>query len=209
MNAPPVTRRRYLWFAPLASIATLGALSLAATDRYRIMHQFGFTALYAASVVIALLMGWLERPKSKGAPRWMFALLPMLLSALDIASLFLLVSLVRGSGGGQLIGWNLLITAFVTWGLNVVTFALWYWLFDFAWLPPEADHVLSFPGRHSETDGKSAFVDYLYLAVNTSLAFSPTDVSPQNTRMRFVMLCNATTAFFIVVLAAARAVNVM
>lgn len=207
MNAPP-TRRRYLWFAPLASIVTLGALALASTDRYRLMHQFAFTSLYATTLVLALALGWLERPKSNGAPPWMFALLPIMLSALDAASLFLLVSLVRGDGG-PLVGWNLLITAFVTWGLNVVTFALWYWLFDFAWLPPQAEHVLSFPGRHSETDGISGFVDYLYLAVNTSLAFSPTDVSPLNTRLRFVMLCNATTAFFIVVLAAARAVNVM
>ncbi|HEV8022281.1 MAG TPA: DUF1345 domain-containing protein [Candidatus Lustribacter sp.] len=208
MTAVPLARRRHLWFAPLASVVVLGALALTSAERYRFAHQTVFTAEYTATVLVAAAICWLERPGSNGAPRWVLALVPIMLTAIDIASLLLLVSLVR-PGGAQIVGWNLLVTAFVTWALNVATFALWYWLFDFAWLPLEAEHELAFPGRHSETDGISAFIDYIYVAVNTSLAFSPTDVAPVTTRMRFVMLCNATMAFVIVVLAAARAVNVM
>ena len=54
-----------------------------------------------------------------------------------------------------------------------------------------------------------AFADYMYLAFNTGLAFSTTDVSPLTTRMRFVMACNGGTAFTIVVLVASRAVGAM
>ena len=124
MNAP-LERRRYLWFAPLASTLLLGVLAVSATDRYRFMHQYAFVTLYASCIAVAGAICWLERPKSSGAPRWMFALVPLLLTVLDVASLVLLVSLVRGNAA-EVVGWNLLITALVTWALNVVTFALWY-----------------------------------------------------------------------------------
>ena len=82
----------------------------------------------------------------------------------------------------------LLRSAALLWLTNVLVFALWYWKLD-AGGPYGRDEAtgrsraaflfpqLLEPGAAAEEDWSPEFVDYLFLAFNTSTAFSPTDTA--------------------------------
>ena len=53
------------------------------------------------------------------------------------------------------------------------------------------------------------FVDYLFIAFNTSTAFSPTDCPVLSRWAKVLMMTQAIIAFATVVLLAARAVNIL
>jgi hypothetical protein len=53
------------------------------------------------------------------------------------------------------------------------------------------------------------FVDYLFLAYNTSAAFSPTDVPVLSRWAKVLMMVQATISLATVALLAARAVNIL
>jgi hypothetical protein len=62
-----------------------------------------------------------------------------------------------------------------------------------------------------ESDGswRPGFVDYLFLAFNTSTAFSPTDVPVLSRWAKLMMMVQASISLMTVALIAARAVNVL
>jgi hypothetical protein len=53
------------------------------------------------------------------------------------------------------------------------------------------------------------FVDYLFIAFNTSTAFSPTDTPPLTRWAKGLMMVQSIISLMIVVLLAARAVNIL
>jgi hypothetical protein len=53
------------------------------------------------------------------------------------------------------------------------------------------------------------FVDYLFLAFNTSTAFSPTDVPVLSRWAKLLMMVQATIALVVVIVLAARAINIL
>jgi hypothetical protein len=109
---------------------------------------------------------------------------------------------------------------------NVLVFALWYWKLDGGgpnerdrrtgrldssflfpqMLRPESPDSQS--GQNSQ-DWSPHFVDYLFLAFNTSTAFSPTDTAVLSRRAKLGMMTQALISLAIVVLLAARAVGVL
>ena len=113
----------------------------------------------------------------------------------------------------------LLQAAATLWVANVLVFASWYWRLD-AGGPNERDRRKS----HTEgaflfpqmvVPGKSArgwrpgFVDYLFLAFNSSTAFSPTDVPVLSRWAKVMMMVQASISLATVALIAARAVNIL
>jgi hypothetical protein len=60
-----------------------------------------------------------------------------------------------------------------------------------------------------EEDWRPGFVDYLFLAYNTSTAFSPTDVPVLSRWAKVLMMLQATISLATVALLAARAVNIL
>jgi hypothetical protein len=52
-------------------------------------------------------------------------------------------------------------------------------------------------------------VDYLFLAFNTSTAFSPTDVPVLSRWAKLLMMIQATIALVVVIVLAARAINIL
>lgn len=112
---------------------------------------------------------------------------------------------------------TLLVSAALLWFTNVLVFALWYWKLD-AGGPlgrekPDAESSFLFPQmmRASEADKfwSPNFMDYLFLAFNTSTAFSPTDTSVLSRWAKALMMVQALTSLTIIALLAARAVNVL
>ncbi len=114
---------------------------------------------------------------------------------------------------------QMLQSAGALWLTNVLVFALWYWRLDGG--GPHArdarahhcDGAFLFP-QMTLPDAQSKnwspdFVDYLFLAFNTSTAFSPTDAPVLSRWGKVLMMLQSLVSLLIVALLAARAVNVL
>lgn len=60
-----------------------------------------------------------------------------------------------------------------------------------------------------EENWSPGFVDYLFIAFNTSTAFSPTDCPVLSRWAKVLMMIQSAIAFSTVILLAARAVNIL
>jgi hypothetical protein len=148
-------------------------------------------------------------------------------SALGVATVAMIVSLVlliRGLITHQEEAARMLLSATILWVSNLLVFASWYWRLDAG-----GPHQRDMHGAH--TDGaflfpqmvldpelrrdmgeehwKPGFVDYLFLAFNTSTAFSPTDVPVLSRWAKVLMMLQACISLATVALLAARAVNIL
>ncbi len=114
---------------------------------------------------------------------------------------------------------TLLSSATLLWLTNVLVFSLWYWKLD-AGGPlgrdepgGAANSSFLFPQavRQSDSDQRwsPVFIDYLFLAFNTSTAFSPTDTAVLSRWAKVLMMLQAIISLSIIALLAARAVNVL
>ena len=118
----------------------------------------------------------------------------------------------------------LLRSAAALWVTNVLVFASWYWRLDAGgphqWdrRPGHVDGAFLFPQMTMDAAAKAAagesawspgFVDYLFLAFNTSTALSPTDAPVLSPWAKLLMMLQAMISLTIVVLLAARAVNIL
>lgn len=114
---------------------------------------------------------------------------------------------------------QLLRAAVALWIANILVFASWYWRLD-AGGPNVRDlrdthtnGAFLFPQMitpwESDKDWRPGFVDYLFLAFNTSTAFSPTDVPVLSRWAKLMMMVQALISLATVALLAARAVNIL
>jgi uncharacterized membrane protein len=111
---------------------------------------------------------------------------------------------------------QLLTAAIGIWTSNVLVFAYWYWRLDSGG-PNARDRRKShnsgaflFPQMQMRNQNwKPGFVDYLFLAFNTSTAFSPTDVPVLSRWAKVMMMVQSSISLGTVVILAARAVNVL
>jgi hypothetical protein len=138
-----------------------------------------------------------------------------------IASLLLLISRLPKHKESPA---ELLISAGALWICNILVFACWYWRLD-AGGPhrrdlqkSHTDGAFLFPQMvldpqlrrdMGEGEWRPGFVDYLFLAYNTSTAFSPTDVPVLSRWAKVLMMVQATISLATVALLAARAVNIL
>jgi len=113
---------------------------------------------------------------------------------------------------------QLLLSATLLWITNVLVFGLWYWKLD-AGGPLGRDTArgniessflfpqMMMPNR--DASWSPQFIDYLFLAFNTSTAFSPTDTAALSRWAKIGMMTQALISLLIVALLAARAVNIL
>jgi hypothetical protein len=119
---------------------------------------------------------------------------------------------------------ELLRAAAALWVSNLLVFASWYWRLDGG--GPDArdkagvhkDGAFLFPQMMMDQDlrrqmGEDAwspgFIDYLFLAFNTSTAFSPTDVPVLSRWAKAMMIVQSAISLATIALLAARAVNIL
>lgn len=125
--------------------------------------------------------------------------------------------LVNGGGNGR----EVLSAAAGVWLTNLVVFALAYWETDRGgplgragaraapaypdlWFPQDGD------ARAAAPEGwKPEFVDYLFVSVTASTAFSPTDTMPLSARAKLLMGGQGLVSLVTIGLVAARAVNIL
>jgi hypothetical protein len=113
---------------------------------------------------------------------------------------------------------TLLRAAVALWVANILVFALWYWKLDAGGpvlreLPKGmSNSSFLFPQMAREREDCSwtpHFVDYLFLAFNTSTAFSPTDTAVLSRWAKLGTMAQSLISLTIVALLAARAVNIL
>ncbi|HYB52333.1 MAG TPA: hypothetical protein VEG84_00565 [Thermoanaerobaculia bacterium] len=116
---------------------------------------------------------------------------------------------------------SLLRSAAVLWVTNIFVFAIWYWRLDAGgphrrerrakhtdgafFFPQMMD---SAPIAHPES-WSPRFVDYVFLAFNTSTAFSPTDTAVLSRWAKGLCMLQAMISLLIVAILASRAVGLL
>jgi len=112
----------------------------------------------------------------------------------------------------------LLACGAIIWLTNVIAFALWYWDLDRGGaaarakgskVPPAFIFPEMSSAEHVRSDWSPTFVDYLHLSFNTSMAFSPTDVSAVKPWAKLMMMAEEAISLIVGILVIARAVNIL
>ena len=221
MTAPAeIDRPEPRWPAILAAFSAV-ALHFALPPVMR------FGPPWALAVIVSVLVVAATVTRRRGLHRANsligYAILVVLTSGLLFGVASLLLALVSPKAAAA----ALLGSAAVLWATNVIVFASWYWRLDAggpnarerrdahtegAFLFPQ----MSFPAASgtdqtiAEEEGwRPHFVDYLFVAFNTSTAFSPTDAPVLSKWAKIAMMIQAIISFTTVVLIAARAVNIL
>jgi uncharacterized membrane protein len=133
-----------------------------------------------------------------------------------VLRVFFLVTTLSGRGESAL---SVLIDAALIWVSTVVTFAVWYWEIDGGGPAERAmDTYVSedflFP-QIAQQDGKRAigwapnFLDYLFLAFNTSTAFSPTDTPVLSRRAKILTVVQSLLSLVVLFVLVGWAVNTL
>ncbi len=144
-------------------------------------------------------------------------------SVITVAMILSLALLIRTLPTHQATSQQLLRSAAALWGANILVFASWYWRLDAGGphqrelTPVHDDGAFLFPqmGMHPEAKAAAGehtwspnFIDYLFLAFNTSTAFSPTDTAVLSRWAKILMMIQALISLIVIALLAARAVNI-
>jgi uncharacterized membrane protein len=204
------------WPALLALFA-LGGLHLALPEALTIGPDW----LLMAGVVILTVPSVIARHKGyhKASQAIAYVVLALVTVAL-ISSLWRLIAALPAHVESPK---ELLRSAAVLWVSNILVFASWYWRLD-AGGPyarelrdAHADGAFLFPQMtidparldDDQRGWRPEFVDYLFLAFNTSTAFSPTDVPILSRWAKLLMMTQSSISFATVALLAARAVNIL
>lgn len=119
---------------------------------------------------------------------------------------------------------SLLVSAMALWAVNVLVFALWYWRLDSGGphrrevRARHVDGAFLFPQmtlHHRDGEPTVAtrwspnFLDYLFVAFNTSTAFSPTDTPVLARWAKLLTMLQAVISLTVLAVLAARAVNLL
>ena len=174
-------------------------------------------------VVIAILLVPTLLARRRGQHEINQALGYVVNGVITIAMVGSLILLVRALPAHRETPSELLFSAASLWITNILVFALWYWRLD-AGGPNHRDlraghqeGAFLFPQMTSD-EAKIAggrpmwspnFIDYLFLAFNTSTALSPTDVPVLSRWAKLLMMMQSLISLTVIVLLAARAVNIL
>ncbi|MEP6730147.1 MAG: hypothetical protein ABJE10_05900 [bacterium] len=215
-----VCRPEPRWPAILAASAAV-ALHFALPPALRFGPPWTIATIVAIGIIAASIT------RKRGMQRANDILGYSILSVLTAGLLWGVGSLIFGLVVSQGVrATDILRAAAVLWTTNVLVFASWYWRIDAggpnareqrgahtegAFLFPQMT-VTTSSGTSTIAEEKGwtpHFVDYLFIAFNTSTAFSPTDAPVLSKLAKVAMMIQAIISFTTVVLIAARAVNVL
>lgn len=198
------------WPATLA-VLLIGTIFFFISSKYTVGPSWVVLAVTAA----LLIPLWATR--RHGMHHWTNAIALALNGVLTLAVASSAILLLVRLSTGETQSLALLRDASLIWGVNIVVFALWYWNLD-AGGPAKrhpgkhASSDFAFPQQQQDDDGEvegwsPGFTDYLFLAFNTSTAFSPTDTLVLARRMKVLMMLQSAISLLIVAVLAARAIN--
>jgi len=174
------------------------------------------------AVLIVLLFAVM--PHVLGQPTRPSPVLNWVVGTLTIILAIEVVSLIIGIVQRREAPQTMLRCAALLWLTNWLVFTIWYWRIDAGgphkrherarhtdgdFLFPQMTLVSSGEGVGSDATWLPGFVDYLFLAFNTNAALSPTDTPALSRRAKILMMLQALISLSVIVLIAARAVNLL
>lgn len=199
--------------AVIIGILAIGFLYLALPERLTFGPSWLLLAIEAVLLIPFIFFGITHRPVPHITIRlFAFALLAVVTLGLAASIVLLVNTVINGSTKGSF----LLRSAALLWVTNILVFALWYWEIDGG--GPHKRHMsghqagdFMFPQQAdgNKTGWVSEFVDYLFVAFTGATALSPTDTFPLTRPAKFLMMTEAILSLIIIVLLAARAVNIL
>jgi hypothetical protein len=200
---------------PAAALVALLGVAAVLPERYGLLPNWTREPLWILVGTLILLSAFahaspLLRRVEGPVTFWLVALV----TGLVLFGVARLVEMVV-TEGSALQGVALLSTAAALWFGNIVVFALWYWLLDRGGPEPRMRGMpvapdLHFPAANAtDPEWTPDFIDYFFVAFNTSMAFSPTDTTPVTHRGKLIMMSQALVSLVTLVVAAARAVNII
>ena len=138
---------------------------------------------------------------------------------LTLAMIWSIVLLIAAIPKHEVDAKVLLRSAATLWVTNILIFALWYWRLDAGGpherekSPGHSTGAFLFPQMNLESgpdlQWSPNFIDYLFLAFNTSTALSPADTQALSRWAKVLMMIQATISLTVIALLAARAVNIL
>jgi hypothetical protein len=208
--------RRELRWPAVVNILAICVLYLSLPERL----TFGPNWLLPVAVVVLLIPTVLSH--RIGRQTLNFILGVTLLGLVTVALAWSLGFLIAALLGKRLAPEELLRSAVALWISNILVFASWYWRLD-AGGPhrremrrSHADGAFLFPqmvlpegSKLADPGWKPEFVDYLFLAFNTSTAFSPTDVPVLGRWAKVLMMVQSSISLATIAILAARAINIL
>jgi hypothetical protein len=207
-----------LW-PPLVAMLAVGGLYAALSPGL----MAGAPRWLIVAIVFALLVAIMTSHRG-GNHRVSHFLGYVLNSLVTVALIFAVYSLLAEVTEHQITPQRLLRSAAAIWISNFLVFASWYWRLDGggphqrAQSPGHSDGAFLFPQMMMHPEAKKAageeewephFIDYLFLAFNTSTAFSPTDVPVLSRWAKILMMVQAMISLLVIALLAGRAVNIL
>ena len=210
---------------PAVAVVVAGVVYATLPSSLTLGPRYIVPSLEAVLLVALIATNPLRLVRQSRWSRWVSLGLAGLMVLTNLISLGLLVSAVADpkSPAG-----SLLVAAMQVWLTNVIGFALLFWELDRGGpvarraLPrselPLADLRFSHDEDHDTVDevrrGSSedsgwvpVFIDYLYVSLTNSSAFSPTDTMPLTSRLKLLMGTEATAALLTSLIVVARAVG--
>ncbi|HVJ07344.1 MAG TPA: hypothetical protein VM554_03105 [Acidisarcina sp.] len=213
---PIVYAKEPPWPALLGLLA-VGGLSLSLPEELTVGPKWLLLVLIVALWVPSILA---HRAKRFGVSHFLGY---MLSGVITLAMVLSLASLVRALPAHKEAPTDLLLSAGALWITNILVFASWYWRLDAG--GPHArslrevhsDGAFLFPQMTQHTGRGAAaamawrpgFVDYLFLAFNTSTALSPADTGVLSRWAKGLMMVQSMISLATIALLAARAVNIL
>jgi hypothetical protein len=132
-----------------------------------------------------------------------------------VATLLIVARLMQGT---KVSVTTLLADGFIIFVTNILVFSLWYWYIDSAstrFLDTTIDRRWDFlfPQRQAISPGyenwQPRFVDYVFLAYTTSVAFSPTDTAPLSRAAKMLMVTQSIIALIALTAVVGTAINIL
>jgi hypothetical protein len=188
-------------------VAALIAILVAVPRHYRILSEFAEVAIGVS--LIAFLWTSLAR--------YAVVAFALIVGSIEVTILARLLY-EMGTKPSGLDPVALLWTAIDLWLTTAVVFTLVYWQLDRGGPPGRAGawhgradfhFPRGYPSEGVPEDWQPSFIDYLYLSLTTSSAFSPSEIYPLTDRAKLLHSVQSLISLLTIIALAARAINVL
>jgi hypothetical protein len=224
VRRPPRSDGEPRWPAAIATIVAIALYALL-PGTLVIGPRFVIPGLEGVILVAVIAANPLRMTNRSRYSRMTTLILTFLIMATNLAALVLLMHRLV-SGGGQ--GGPLLLAALQVWLTNVIVFGLAFWeldrggpvtrwdlarqalpLADFRFPQDEdRDTVVEVSrGAAARSGWLPRYIDYAYVSLTNSSAFSPTDTMPLTSRAKLLMALESTMALITSVVVIAKGVG--
>ena len=211
---------------PTIAVIVAAAFYTLLPDTLRLGPRVLVPAVEVVLLIALLITNPRRLTRETRTSRWVSLILAVVVVGTNLVALgLLLADLVAGHAEEPGL---LLLAGLQVWATNVIGFALVYWELDRGGpvarsrrarvALPDADWRFSQDENDDavtevavSASGRSGwmpvFVDYLYVSLTNSSAFSPTDTMPLSSRAKLLMGAQATAALLVTLVIIARAVG--